>query len=52
MKRKNKITCFLRASLILVCAFCIAVFAFLIKYIEGENTKTIDQVGQIRLRCQ
>ncbi|XCP85939.1 response regulator [Roseburia hominis] len=45
MKKRDKITRFLITSLIFVCAFCIAVFAFLIKYINRQNEETIEQIG-------
>ncbi len=44
---KNKTTRFLTASLILVSAFCIAVFSFLALYMTRRNEKAITEVGTI-----
>lgn len=45
VQKQNKVTHFLKISLIVVCVFCIGVFSFLTIYTTRQNEKTINQVG-------
>ncbi len=47
MRKQNKITHFLMISLIVVCVFCIGTFSFLAIYINKQNEKTINHVGNV-----
>lgn len=47
MQKRNRITHFLMASLVIVCVFCIGIFSFLAIYTTGNNEKTINHVGSI-----
>lgn len=50
MQRHNKTTRFLIISLIGVCVLCVGIFAFLIKYMNQQSIRTINQVGELYMR--
>ncbi len=47
MQKQNRITHFLKLSLIVVCVFCIGIFCFLTVYMTRQNEKTINHLGSI-----
>jgi len=47
MQKKNTLLRFLTTSLALICAFCIVIFFVMARFINGQNEKVIDKVGNI-----
>ncbi len=47
MHKQQKITHFLRSSMILIGVFCVGIFVFLAVYMRSQSEKTVNQVGSV-----